>query len=369
MLKFSENQKIYFALFEKVDHWIIAGLIASLKKTNAADIKILNGISYDRYVQDNKKIINANNFPLSLSRNKIILHNDNSIPGKILRFLVEEKVNSLETRILFKRINFEVSRISKICARRPFFIIPEDTDAARGRLVAMLAKAKGCKVLVFLPLYYDWITTYPLLGRRLADYWVICGNNYRSRLIKSGVGRGQICANKINIAKKTSDDNTEKAELPRPYYLVALQDNEEQEAAVQFILDAAKFLPDVNIIFKYHPSTSAKTRKYLKMRYNACNVYFEDGINLNAGIKNSSGLITISSTTILNAVYYNKPVLVIDVGFFFHELHLLAQRTKAFDIIRNPKQLADLLTMLERKDFRKKYIRRQQILKKEYLIS
>ncbi len=370
-MKFSNQLKICFALFEKIDHWVIAGLINDFRKNNFPNIRIINGISYDDYIRKNKRYINARNYPLAISENKINLRQAKTPREKLLRFLLDEKIHSLETRILFKRIVFEMKRISKACREKYLFIIPEDTDAARGRLVAILAKAYGCKAFVSLPLYYDWIATYPLKAHRLADYWVTRGNNYCSRLLGEGLRRNRIHRKAVCLAQKNCQKNSGKSRikkiLNRNYYLVTLQNNDEQELAIQFVIDAIRLVPDKSVIFKYHPSTPAKTKKYLKNQYGSSSACFTDDMNLDEAIRRSNGVITISSTTILNAVYYDKPVMVIDVGFFFHELYLLAERTKAFDIIDNPQRLAGLFTSLDDKGFRTWYIKNQQRLKKDYL--
>lgn len=371
-LRYSKKFTVCFALFEKIDRWVIDDLADILEKSGLFNISSFNGINYDSYVTHNKQNINEKNYPAPLSRNKIILAHGKTSAERMFTFLINEKVHSLETRVLFKRIILEKNRISKACRENTCFIIPEDMVAARGRLVATIAKAYKRKVLVFLPLYHDWITTYPLCAKRIADFWILYGNNYRSRLLWANINPKTIFTTRINLSEKNkrSKNLRQKAAtnvLGKPYYLVTLQDNEELELTVSFVADAVKYISDKTIIFKYHPSTSAKIKKYLKSRYLKDNICFLDDISLNSAIKQSLGLITVSSTTALDALYCDKPVIIINTGYFFHELSLLARRANAFKIIRDPKRLADLINSLDKKQFRAKYIKQQAILKKEYL--
>ncbi len=365
-MKSFKKPTICFALFERIDQWIIKDVVNALKKSGLFNIVCFEGLSYDSYVHNNK--INVVNHPFTLSKNKIILNDFSGISEEVFLFLMNEKIHSLETKVLFKRINFERKRISKACKKCNFFVIPEDTDAVRGRLVAAVAGKYNLKTLVFLPLYYDWITIYPLCGKRIADDWITPGNNYPFRLTGQNVKIKNIHTAKINIEKKNRINKTmsRRISASKPYYLVALQNNDEQEEIINFVADAFKCLRNKKIIFKYHPSTSSQTKKYLKVKYSADNVVFVDKIDLVRAIKQSIGLITFSSTTILDAVCYGKPVIVINAGYFFHELYLLAQRTKAFEVIKSPKVLSELVESLDNKDFNRNYVNKQTVIARDY---
>lgn len=366
---------VCFALFEPIDQWNMSDAVAFFKKKNNTSIKILDGFTYNDYIADHENEINDENYPTDLYSNKIGFRRAHIELEKILLFVVKNKFRSLETRVLLRQLEREVRRLEDVISNisNIIFIIPEDTDAVKGRLVASLAEKHGIQTTVILPFYYDWITTCPLMGDRKANLWILPGVNYRKRLLEQGVKKNNIfiqtpvlLRNRIeNVKNKCSG----KTKFREPYYLATLQDNDDQEMFVEFLKDAFSGIDDKMVVIKFHPSTSPKVKKILTQKFSSKNVIFIDKADLADLVKNSLGLITISSTSILHALFYNKPVIVVDVGWFFHELYSIIGRTSAFKAVATPMELAGLINKLGSSANLRKYLRKQLPLKNEYFPS
>lgn len=309
-------------LFEKVDQWLLRCFL----KGPHLGPKNMIGISYDDYTK--RARIRAKDFPLSLARNKIKFLPGKTPPEEIFSFLVREKFHSLETRILLKRIEFDKKRLERLASRGKidYFIIPEDSDAARGRLAAVIARRYGIKTIALVPPYYDLITTYPLMSKRIADAWV-CGTNYKNRLLRQRINPGKIDSGRGLIFKKrasrlpaTEQKILEEVTAGKAFYLATLQNNPEEELFIKMLEEAFCELPDKLVIIKFHPSTARKEKKYLKKKYSRRNIAFFDKIDLEKSLKMSRGLITVSSSSCVSALACNKPVVFVQQGYFFHQL-------------------------------------------------
>ena len=232
-------------LFEKVDQWLLRCFL----KGSHLGPKNMTGISYDDYTR--RARIRAKDFPLSLARNKIKFLPGKTPPEMIFSFLAREKFYSLETRILLKRIKSDKRRLERLASRgkNDYFIIPEDSDAARGRLAAVIARKYGIKTIALVPPYYDLITTYPLMDRRIADAWV-CGTNYKNRLLRQGINPGKIYSNRNFILKERTSGRPaieqkilEEVTAGKAFYLATLQNNPEEELFIKMLEEAFCELP------------------------------------------------------------------------------------------------------------------------------
>ncbi|HRR89728.1 MAG TPA: hypothetical protein P5161_03010, partial [Eubacteriales bacterium] len=121
------------------------------------------------------------------------------------------------------------------------------------------------------------------------------------------------------------------------------------------------------LIFKFHPATSEKEKKRLKNKYNLNNVYFLDKININKLMHRSSGLFTISSSCIFTAVKSKKPVVIIDVDYFFLELLPLIRQTGCFKIASTPSELIAIISDLDNIKQKRRYLIKQSSIINRYL--
>jgi hypothetical protein len=353
-------------LFEKVDQWLLSRFL----KGPHLGPKNMTGISYDDYTR--RVRIRAKDSPLSLARDKIKFLPGKTQPERIFSFLVREKFHSLETRILLKRIKFDKKRLERLASRgkNDYFIIPEDSDAARGRLAAIIARKYGIKTLALVPPYYDLITTYPLMGKRIADAWV-CGTNYKNRLLRQGINPGKIYSNRNFILKERTSGRPaieqkilEAVTAGKAFYLATLQNNPGEELFIKMLEEAFCELPDIMVIFKFHPSTARKEKKYLKKKYSRRNIAFFDKIDLRRSLKMSRGLITVSSSSCVSALTCNKPVIFVRQGYFFHQLSGLGNG-KILETVFTPGGLKRLISGFENPRRIKQYLLKQSTMKKE----
>ncbi|MBP7087893.1 MAG: hypothetical protein KBB01_01200 [Candidatus Omnitrophica bacterium] len=373
-LKKFDKKTICFVLYEKVDQWIYRPYFKKLSRLKKLRLKTFDGFSYDTYIKKHK--INSRLFPASLADSKIDFLPPKSKNELLFSYLIKEKFYSLETRVLLKQINTTEKTLKETVRKyQPkLLVIPEDTDGVRGRLAATIAKINNIKTLVILPLYYEWITNYPLMAKRIADYWLTVGKNYEKRLLKNRIKPKHILKQnlpfKSNGVSKSSQKelNLYETEIKKgKYYLAALQNNDCQDVFIQMLIDSFRLLPCKTLVFKFHPATSEKEKKRLKNKYNLNNVYFLDKIDLNKLIRRSLGFFTISSSCIFTAVKSKKPVVIIDVDYFFLELLPLIRQTGCFKIASTPSELIAIISDLNNIKQKRRYLAKQTSMINYYL--
>lgn len=357
------KKTICFAFYEKVDRWAYGSLYEKLGLQKGVTITTLAGFSYDSYIKNRR--INKKTYPSSLATDKISFDAPGNIFDRIFLFLIKEKFYSLETKILLKQLKGEVDRLTRFIryGKPDLLIIPEDTDAMRGRLAATIARNKKIATMVFLPLYYDWIGTYPLLGKRIADRWVVPGLNYKKRLLQYNINGKNISMRHLDITTKNRTGENKKDK----YYVAALQDNDEQDIFIQMLIDTFKLIPDKKLVFKYHPTTGKKTKRILRKKYSSKTIHFLDKTDLNKLIYYSQGLLTISSTSALIAVKLKKPVIIINVGLFPLELSNLLKGPGRFKVASSPPELLSVISRLDTDKGKKEYLNHQRFIANCYI--
>ena len=81
----------------------------------------------------------------------------------------------------------------------------------------------------------------------------------------------------------------------------------------------------------------------------------------------SLGLFTISSSCIFTAVKSKKPVVIIDVDYFFLELLPLIRQTGGFKIASNPSELIAIISDLDNIKQKRRYLAKQASMINRYL--
>src|SRR5262249_51919543 len=107
-------------------------------------------------------------------------------------------------------------------AERPrLVVLQEDTDYMRGRLAARGLQAFGATIVCLVPWYYGAFRSYPLLGKRWADQYLVPTSAYAERLRAGGVA-----AQRIAVVGNPAFDalpRTSPRRLPSDRLLYALQ--------------------------------------------------------------------------------------------------------------------------------------------------
>lgn len=373
-MRYSKQRTVYFAMYEKVDQWVYDSIYKKLKKESRLEIKALDGFSYDSYIMHFR--ISEQKYPCSLVNKKLSFKHPKDTFDKIFLFLIKQKFNSLETRILLKQIELERKRIQRLIYRNKpdLLIIPEDSAAVRGRLVATIARDNKITTLVILPLYYEWIIAYPLIGKRLANAWVTMGVNYKERLIENAIAERNIFSRKLIFKTKKAKESKKEKDLlekeikKKQYYIGALQNNDEQSLFIQLLVDTFSLIPNKALVFKYHPQTAKAVKDKLKRIYSSKNVYFVDKINLNTLIGYSQGILTISSTCAFCAMQLKKPVIIINSSPFPLQISYLRKKLQCFEVASTPAELSNIIQRLDNPKQRKEYLARQETAAKHYFL-
>jgi hypothetical protein len=94
--------------------------------------------------------------------------------------------------------------------RPALVVLPEDTDYMRGRLAARVLQSCGAVIVCLVPWFYGAFRSYPLLGTRWADQYLVQTSSYAERLRAGGVA-----ADRITVVGDPAFD-TLPAAIPRP---------------------------------------------------------------------------------------------------------------------------------------------------------
>jgi Capsule polysaccharide biosynthesis protein len=359
---------LVFVFYESIDQWAFSPIIKQIKEQSGFKVLIADGFRYDEYIKTRK--ISERDYPRSISRDVVEYKHSRNITDDIFLFLAKDKFSSIETRILMKNINDEVSRLESFRLKENIlFVIPEDTAPLRGRLAALYASKYNIPTLALLPLYYDWITAYPLTGKRLAKHWIVSGQNMAKRLSKHGINRNSTFRQPFHPGQNNAQIiSCDHHTLPAKggFYLATLQNDNDDDAFINFLVDALELCDLEQIVIKFHPTTADPIKTDFIENYSSSKVIFTDSGPLDRLIHRSKGLIAASSTTILSAVKLNKPVILVHLNFFFSRISHLIERSKAFKTADTPSELSDILTELNIPDFKNKCLSSQKIIKKEY---
>lgn len=133
-------------------------------------------------------------------------------------------------------------------------VLPEDTDYLRGRLAARVLRAYGATMVCLLPFFYSVFSSYPLVGERHADRYLVTHRSFADRLAGQG-----IAAERIEVVGNPAFDALgEASELAEgsAQFLYALQDVAWEREIVEDLVAIFRDLPAADLTVKAHPALS-----------------------------------------------------------------------------------------------------------------
>jgi len=153
-----------------------------------------------------------------------------------------------------------------------------------------------------------------------ADNIAVYGRETKNILIKRGVDRRRIYAignaNFDVLYKKRFDDGANKVKLGIPnskkIILFTATGNDSDTEDIKLIMKSMRKLNNVYLIIKLHPNYYKSEKHYLSIiKENVKNILIIKNFNVSDIIHLSDVMITRKSTTALEAVVFNKPIIQI----------------------------------------------------------
>lgn len=133
-------------------------------------------------------------------------------------------------------------------------VLPEDTDYIRGRLAATILRDSGVAVLIAAPPWYSRFRSYPLVGPRYADGYLVGSTDHRRRLLQCGVPPEKISL----IAYPEDFAGMGRDRAPGGYLLYAMQGIAWERLIVRDLCSIVRGWRDAPpLLLRPHPEASA----------------------------------------------------------------------------------------------------------------
>ena len=129
-------------------------------------------------------------------------------------------------------------------------VVPEDTDYMRGRLVARIVAAHGVRLVCLTPWYYSVFRSYPLVGARRADHFLVGTRAHAGRLRAAGVAPSAITV----VGHPELDAITPTPAPPPGAFLYALQGMPWEREIATDLTAILRDEPRARLIIRPHPA-------------------------------------------------------------------------------------------------------------------
>jgi hypothetical protein len=230
---------------------------------------------------------------------------DTRVVGTSLRLLLER---SYAPALFEAYAECELALHALVRRERPkLVILPEDSDYLRGRLAARVLTGHGVTVVCLVPFYYNVFASYPLLGERYADKYLVMHQSHADRLTRQGVAacRVEVVGNPAFDVLGEESDPPEGAS----HFLYALQDLAWEREIVTDLVAIFRDLPAASLTIKPHPAAPPPT--WIRSLSVPSNVRLVEPMpDAGRWIRRATCVIAQSSTMLYQASVLRRAVIV-----------------------------------------------------------
>jgi len=171
--------------------------------------------------------------------------------------LLRNEVARPRFRVAFEaRQKVEAALRELVAARRPrLVVLPEDTDYARGRLAARALRRIGVPVVTLSAPFYNMFASYPLVGRRYCDRYMVGNQVMQERLVRAGVAE-----RRVHVVGNPGFDELRAVRPGKrgaKAFLFAAQGLETDRQVLIDLVEVFSRHPSFDLIVKAHPEAGA----------------------------------------------------------------------------------------------------------------
>lgn len=348
-MTYSPPLKICFVGFEPRDQYVLKKLKQSIiESANTYDE--LKGFSYDEYVSEPNVI---HDVKTALDQKNLNVNTNDDL----FNFLLEQKINSLESKLVLKKIrkitDFFTAELERI--NPDLVIIPEDFRVLHGGLAAYLAKKLQLPFLVISPLYYELISSRPIMGSSPDTPKVHSTSFYAKRY-------GGHCFKRRTWPTCFSKDLSVPKTAPRTM-LATLQNNGADASFLWLLARSASNKHPMSV--KFHPDTPSYKREGWRATYKNPYLSFLGDEPIESLLPGKKALATASSSTLFQALLCDVPVLLMQTGPFPLASADFVNYYGCFPVVRTPDELTRQLDELDDKQKVEEILEKQKVLKDE----
>ncbi|MCX6709857.1 MAG: UDP-N-acetylglucosamine 2-epimerase, partial [Candidatus Woesearchaeota archaeon] len=204
--------------------------------------------------------------------------------------------------------------------RKPSLIVLFDCWNYFSKTVISAARKNGIKTLF---VQHGVISDIPLFSKTNVDAMAIYGEETRDILVRHGNSQnkihitGSLQLDYLKARRRNSYAALEKIGINRKkkvivFFSQPLPENE-MIPAFHSLFEAAKSMPEVQLVIKLHPAESPALAERI-MHETGSNAIIVKNVGLAEILGISSAAITISSTTFLDALASDKPLIVLNLA-------------------------------------------------------
>lgn len=233
--------------------------------------------------------------------------------------------------IISEKFDLAVQGLREFCGQTQpkLVVLSDDTHYIQGRCAAIIIRQclPNCTIIVLLASYYQRIVKAPLLGKGLADLYLVMNKATKIRLINRGVPNHAI---RIVGHPEFSEDFRARKPLPEQRsFLFASQSRPCEDIILKDLCEIFRQLPpDHTLIVKAHPDQSPMPRLNGDLPLNV--MVSDEGV-LEKTLDQCCCVIAESSTALYHAICWNLPVIVVNYTGFPNEVFI-------------PKEMESLIT-------------------------
>jgi hypothetical protein len=241
---------------------------------------------------------------------------------------------------------------------RPSVVVLANEISLPGRTMAFVSAALRIPTLA---LQHGLFAERPIYDRLSTDKLLVWGPAARTFWLKRGCSPQKVHATgAIRYEGLTGNTTRETDIVPAAgqIVLVAWQkpygyfDSAQHRLSIEALLAAAHKLPSVEFLFKLHPAESSRSYRAAVVAAGATNIKIVSRGLIDPLIKACSLLITVFSTTALEAMQLNRPVIVLHLSL--DKPHAPYAHTDAVLMVDTAKKLPEAIsTVLQNADLRK----------------
>jgi hypothetical protein len=201
-------------------------------------------------------------------------------------------------------------------AERPHLVVlPEDTDYIRGRLAAHILESEGTPCAVMTPNYYAMFSDYPLIGKGLAQPYLVAHEGQAARLRARGVSDERIRI----VGSPTFDDLARVPSGGGSGVLFVLQGLPADESIAKQLLSIARRLGKV-LYLKAHPDVPAPWMAQLRSENGWSEI--PDREPVRPWLSRVETVVGVSTTVLYEALLVGRGVVVIHLSGLPPPVHL-----------------------------------------------
>lgn len=256
-------------------------------------------------------------------------------------------------------------------------VVVDDTWAFNGKTLVEVAKTLGIKTLVF---QHGMLLRDPAYHRLNSDYCFVWGDSSFYHYVKSGIDKSRIkivgahilglykkrVRNKSALAKKYSLSKNQRVILFTSQNVSRDISQAEKDYTNWVLFNTVKKFGDTKFVYRPHPIEKKELLLKLFDGYRNKNFVLDDEGDLEELIALSDVVVTVSSTTALDAIILGRPVVSLNVSSKTNLATYVADG--AVLEATSGSELYDLVNrILKEDDFKNKVINNQRKFLKRYI--